>query len=143
MLIKMLETCHGSPDGIRVLDYEGGETYNVPGELADMFIDEGFAEPAVEGQAPGRAEAAGHRSLTEVIIDTGDWPLEEADKRLPNHKLAFQHDGTRVFIGRAEQGLETLSLAALKDVAKTIGLPARGKKETLLKAIGAALGGTK
>lgn len=44
MKIRMRETREGSPDGVCVLVYCKGETYDVPEELAETFIREGWAE---------------------------------------------------------------------------------------------------
>ncbi len=43
MRIKMLSTRRGSPDGVRVLSYREGETYEVPDELGQVFLGEGWA----------------------------------------------------------------------------------------------------
>lgn len=43
MKIKMLETRMGSPDGVSVLAYTGGEQYEVPDDLGLVFITEGWA----------------------------------------------------------------------------------------------------
>lgn len=43
MRIKMLSTRRGSPDGVRVLSYRDGETYEVPDELGQVFLREGWA----------------------------------------------------------------------------------------------------
>jgi len=42
--VKMLSTQKSSPDGISVLDYKGGETYDLPKPIADGFLREGWAE---------------------------------------------------------------------------------------------------
>ena len=44
MKIKMLKTVKGSPNGIDILEYESGEIYDLPKELADIFIHERWAE---------------------------------------------------------------------------------------------------
>jgi hypothetical protein len=54
--IKMLSTAPGADDGIHVLEYEEGETYDVSVDLARVFVAEEVAEaidelpeqPAVE-----------------------------------------------------------------------------------------------
>lgn len=42
--IVMLETKKGSPDGLVVLRYDKGITYDIPEGLANVFIKEGWAE---------------------------------------------------------------------------------------------------
>ena len=36
----MTKTQKGSPDSISVREYEKGETYDLPADLADVFIDQ-------------------------------------------------------------------------------------------------------
>ncbi len=43
MKIKMLKTRQGSPDGIIVNTYNGGETVDMPEELAHVFIRQRWA----------------------------------------------------------------------------------------------------
>lgn len=43
MRIKMLSTRQGRPDGVRVQSYRDGETYEVPDELGQVFLGEGWA----------------------------------------------------------------------------------------------------
>jgi hypothetical protein len=42
--IQMLETQLGSPDGIEVREYEEDETYELPDRLADIFLEQRWAE---------------------------------------------------------------------------------------------------
>jgi len=49
MKVKMLKTVKGSPNGIAVLVYEKGETYDVNNSLASCFLGDGHA---VEEGAP-------------------------------------------------------------------------------------------
>lgn len=44
MKVKMLKTVRGSPNGFDINEYKSGEIYNLPKELADIFIHEGWAE---------------------------------------------------------------------------------------------------
>lgn len=37
--VKMLKTYPGSPDGIITREYDKGKVYNLPEELASVFID--------------------------------------------------------------------------------------------------------
>ena len=58
MKLKMLKTCLGSPDGRRVVEYVKGESYDLPAELADVFVAQGWAR--VPGsRAPRRTKNAG------------------------------------------------------------------------------------
>lgn len=41
----MLEDAPGSPDGVTVMQYSEGETYDVPQDLADTMIRHELAEP--------------------------------------------------------------------------------------------------
>ena len=40
----MLVTKKGSPDGIQVIEYQAGQKYDLPQELADVLLREGWAE---------------------------------------------------------------------------------------------------
>ena len=42
--IRMLRTKKGSPDGIRINEYQEGEVYELSGSLATVFLGEGWAE---------------------------------------------------------------------------------------------------
>jgi len=44
MKIRMLITKKGSPDGIQVIEYQAGQKYDLPQELADVLLREGWAE---------------------------------------------------------------------------------------------------
>ena len=48
MRIKMLRTQPGSPDGVEVNVYEAGESYELPDDLAAVFLREDWAEAASE-----------------------------------------------------------------------------------------------
>jgi len=41
--IRMLQTKFGSPDGIQVYQYQAGQVYTVPKELANIFLSHGWA----------------------------------------------------------------------------------------------------
>ena len=43
MKLKMLQTCLGSPDGRRVVEYLKGESYDLPADLAEAFVAQGWA----------------------------------------------------------------------------------------------------
>lgn len=78
MLVKMLEDAPGSPDGVTVNDYAGGETYDVTSDLAYVFVAQGFAElveaPEVETPAPDE------REHVELVI-TEDAPAPKRGRR--------------------------------------------------------------
>lgn len=58
--VKMEKTRHGSPDGVTVLLYERGQTYDMPEELADVYLGNGDGVPGGEDELePERKEAAG------------------------------------------------------------------------------------
>jgi hypothetical protein len=44
MNIRMLKTMRGSPDGIQVFEYQAGQKYDLPDDLAGVFLREGWAE---------------------------------------------------------------------------------------------------
>lgn len=44
MKVRMLRTQNGSPDGIQVFVYEAGRKYDIPAELAAVFLAQGWAE---------------------------------------------------------------------------------------------------
>lgn len=48
MKITMLETRKGSPDGIRVLEYERDVTYDVTADLGRVFVEQGWAKEVTE-----------------------------------------------------------------------------------------------
>ncbi|MGL6349728.1 MAG: hypothetical protein ACRC2U_07780 [Aeromonas sp.] len=55
--VQMLKSKAGSPDGIQVVFYTEGETYDVPLALAESFVTEGVAEQVAEGKAVREAPA--------------------------------------------------------------------------------------
>jgi len=61
--IRMLQTKFGSPDGIQVYQYQAGQVYTVPDELANIFLSQGWA---VEDKTlDGKIETK------EIITETG------------------------------------------------------------------------
>lgn len=42
--IRMLQTRYGSPDGIQVFQYQAGQIYSIPDNLADIFLSQGWAQ---------------------------------------------------------------------------------------------------
>lgn len=60
MKVKMITDAPGSPDGIRIEQYEQGHTYDVPGELGDVLVAEGLAAAVAEkGPVKSTKRAAG------------------------------------------------------------------------------------
>jgi len=55
--IRMLATKAGSPDGIQVLDYQAGQKYDLPGDLAVVFLRDGWAEEDKESPPPETKDA--------------------------------------------------------------------------------------
>ncbi len=58
MKLKMLKTCLGSPDGRRVVEYLKGETHDLPADLAEAFVSQGWAR-APGSRTPRRTKNAG------------------------------------------------------------------------------------
>ena len=80
MLVKMLSTRKGSPNGTDVQTYFEGHQYEVHGELLDVFIREGWcetADPFREGEGDGEAANAAADTATEGH-PAADGPLEKA-----------------------------------------------------------------
>lgn len=48
MKVKMHRTCFGSPDGMRVDEYQKSVTYDLPEELARVFLKQRWATPALK-----------------------------------------------------------------------------------------------
>lgn len=42
--IRMNQTAFGSPDGIQVFQYQAGQIYTIPDDLAKVFLAQGWAE---------------------------------------------------------------------------------------------------
>jgi hypothetical protein len=59
MKIRMLQSTKGSPDGIEVRQYEAGTKYDVPEELAAVFLSQGWAEEDKEFVLETKAETQG------------------------------------------------------------------------------------
>jgi len=59
MRIKMRSTRLGSPDGIQVNSYQAGETYEVPDQLGQVFLDEGWA---ARPQAKAKTKAPANKN---------------------------------------------------------------------------------
>ena len=77
MKIRMKENKKGSPDGVQVLDYQKGKTYDLPDRLAGVFVKQGWAV-AVKPQKPPEPED--EEPLETKVIEpeeTKDEELEE------------------------------------------------------------------
>lgn len=46
MLIEVIQTKNGSPNGIKVEKYVKGGSYDLPNDLAQVFIDNGWGKEA-------------------------------------------------------------------------------------------------
>jgi len=84
MLVKMLSTHKGSPDGIQTVIYTEGQSYEVSGELLDVFLREGWceaAEPFREGEDNGEAAdpAAEGSGTTDADSSEGELVVAEAE----------------------------------------------------------------
>jgi len=67
--LKMKKTVKGCPDGLTVIEYQKGETYQVPEELADVFLTQmKVAVKVKEKGAPIKVE----KSEIDKIIETTD-----------------------------------------------------------------------
>jgi signal peptidase I len=72
MKIKMLQTVRGSPNGIDINEYKNGEIYNLPKELADIFIHEGWAKLIEE--------------VEEKIIEIPETQVIKREKKVIKHR---------------------------------------------------------
>ena len=55
MKIRMLKTKNGSPDGLAVLTYDEDKVYELPEDLARVFIKQKWAKRLRETKDVGRA----------------------------------------------------------------------------------------
>jgi len=78
MKIKMLKTVKGSPNGIDILEYESGEIYNLPKELADIFIHEGWAKIEEKIIEEGVIE--------EKVVEIPETQVIKREKKVIKHK---------------------------------------------------------
>ncbi len=58
--IEILRRTRGAPDGFTVRTYRAGETHDLPDDLAQVFLREGWGKPAVRPSEP-TAEAMPRR----------------------------------------------------------------------------------
>lgn len=61
MKIRMLQTQKGSPDGIQVNEYEQGKKYDLPESLAEVFLDNKWAEQDKALEIPEKKEKKSRR----------------------------------------------------------------------------------
>jgi len=52
MKVRMLVTKQGSPDGIRVNEYKKGDVVDVPQGLAEVFLENKWAEKDKKDKSP-------------------------------------------------------------------------------------------
>ena len=63
--IKMTRNKHGSPDGHTVRHYEQGQTYDVPEDLAKLFVEVDKVAEYVEGE---KAIEAASKNKAEKVV---------------------------------------------------------------------------
>ena len=52
MKVRMRQDKKGSPDGVEIVDYKKGKTYNMPTELAEAFVDQKYASAVKPRKSP-------------------------------------------------------------------------------------------
>src|SRR5579859_7979478 len=124
MHIEMLKTELGSRDGRVTERFFEGETYEVPDELADIFIDEGWAE---EVDAP---EPAPDEENNDVADDVALEDLD--DEQLAAKVLELDPEADPAAVAQAIADDRDAVLAALKEHEPTVDdLDGKTKKELL------------
>lgn len=86
MKVRMKEDKKGSPDGINVIDYEKGKTYDMPDVLAKPWIKKGLAvavkPPKVEEEIEEpKAEEPDETKVIELPEKKEEAPPEKKDKK--------------------------------------------------------------
>ena len=87
MKVRMKEDKKGSPDGINVIDYEKGKTYDMPDVLAKPWIKKGLAvavkPPKVEEEEieEPKAEEPDETKVIEPEETKEEAPPEKEDKK--------------------------------------------------------------
>lgn len=86
MKVRMKEDKKGSPDGINVIDYEKGKTYDMPDVLAKPWIKGGLAvavkPPKVEEEVEEpKAEEPDESKVIEPPETKEEAPAEKKDKK--------------------------------------------------------------
>ena len=67
MNIRMLKTMRGSPDGIQVFEYRAGQKYDLPDDLAGVFLREGWAEEDKELVLETKAEPQPEAPVEQIM----------------------------------------------------------------------------
>jgi len=86
MKVRMNKDRKGSPDGINVIDYKKGKTYDMPDELAKPWIKKGLAvavkPPKVEEEIEEpKAEEPDETKVIEQPETKEEAPPETEDKK--------------------------------------------------------------
>jgi hypothetical protein len=92
----MKEDRKGSPNGIDVIDYKKGKTYDMPADLAEPWIDQGFAA-AVKGKAPEETKVIepGEKKVIEPEEKKVDEPSATKEPPGPEEKKEKEPPGTK------------------------------------------------
>lgn len=107
MRIAMRSTQRGSPDGINVQSFAEGQTYDVPVDLGDVFVREGWAEaveapPAVAPEPkaePQMATAGPKETAVKIPAEQKAAPVVEVDGVEPDLTiLEFPSEDARELI---------------------------------------------
>jgi hypothetical protein len=88
MKIQMVTTERGSPDGNTVLEYEAGEEYEVPEELGEVFVREGWAKPAEAPAAEKKPAARKPAARKRAAKAKGKAPADKSAGAAPENKAA-------------------------------------------------------
>lgn len=89
--IRMLVDHSGSPDGIHVNDYKAGETYDLPPRLAEIFLDNEWAE---EDRCLGGPEEVKDGPLS-GITEGAEKEIDTPEAREKKKKRAAQRKKAR------------------------------------------------
>jgi len=81
MLIKMIKTEKGSPNGINVFTYDAGKEYEVDEKLARVFVKMGSAENKVETKDTGAAPFNKEVKVEDNKEDNSDFRKKSAKRR--------------------------------------------------------------
>jgi hypothetical protein len=88
MLVTMLSTRKGSPNGIDSVTYTQGQQYEIHGELLDVFIKEGWCE-AAEPFREGEGKVKGRRAPPPIPAPPTDYRAAtppKATKPIPKER---------------------------------------------------------
>ncbi len=75
MRILVTKTTRAAPDGLTVCRYEAGQSYDLPADLARVFIKEGWGR---EPDAPARGLAGGARDEKAIEAAAANKAFERA-----------------------------------------------------------------